>query len=462
MPGFVRHSIFLLVSVVSLPAWSPTATAAAPARADLTGRVTAIDGQPVEGASVYVWTAGPKVGTTPYCPSCYVDCGKRARSAAGDGSFTLPQLDRELLFRLLIVRQGFAPRFVERVDATGGPVTIALTAAPPPPTDPACVLVGRVVGPGGKPVAGATVVPTAMHLADGGGLHGMLGQVMDPLAVTDDAGVFRIVSRKPAQSLDLRVEARGFARRVANHVPTGNDRDMDGWRAIRLANGAGVTVRLLRDGKPLAGAEVGLVQVDPSADGFIGVYTIGTDDAGRASFANVPTRQSYYVYGTMRTLAGRGATAVKPIDVGAAEFVVHDAGDLTVVPGRTLSGRVTLSDGKPVPPKTRLVVSRDKAWDVQIVELDDRGRFTVSDLPDEGYSVTVRVNGYHLSPKNVSLDRYSGDTLRGDLGRDVRDLVILLEPGRWERPKRDEVENGRLKAYVGPLRGAEGAVAPEP
>jgi hypothetical protein len=158
----------------------------------------------------------------------------------------------------------------------------------------------------------------------------------------------------------------------------------------------------------------------------------------------------------MQSLAGRGAVAVRQIEVGPAEFLGNDAGDLQVVPGHTLSGRVVLADGKPVPPKTRLVVGRERAWDVQSVELDDQGRFTVGDLPGgERYSVGVRVPGYHASLKNASVDRLNGGSLRGDIREDVRDLMILLEPGPWARPPMEEIRSGRVEQPTGPLRGAE-------
>jgi CheY-like chemotaxis protein len=41
-------------------------------------------------------------GTSPFCPSVYPDCGKRAKTA-GDGGFAIESLDPQLIFRVLVV-----------------------------------------------------------------------------------------------------------------------------------------------------------------------------------------------------------------------------------------------------------------------------------------------------------------------------------------------------------------------
>lgn len=450
MPTVAGRSIVLALTLLVVIAVPHSAVGAAGARSDLTGHVTSADGRPLDGATVYVWTAGPKVGTSSFCPSCYADCGKHARSAASDGAFSIPQLDGELIFRLLVLREGFTARFVEKVDpAAGAPIEVALTPAPPPPADPKCTLIGTVEGPDGKGVAGATVTPIGMHTADGLGSWGAMDRFMDPVAVTNDAGQFQIVSQKAVESLDVQVEARGLAKLFAPGLSTG-----PAPQRLRLIYGAGVTVRVLKDGKPLPGVEVGMAQVDRS-ESFVGEYTLGTDESGRATFANIPIGHPCFVYGKMQSLAGLGAVAVKQIEVGGADLERHDAGDLIVEPGLTLSGRVVLADGKPVPAKTRLLISREQAWDVMNVELDDQGRFTVTNLPAEDrYSLSVRIRGYHTALKNLSIDQLNGGSLRGDIRQDIRDLQFLLEPGPFERPDMSEFLSGRIKQPTGPLRGA--------
>jgi hypothetical protein len=46
-------------------------------RPSLTGTVLDSNGSPLAGAAVMVYHAGVMVGYTTFCPSCYIDCGKR-------------------------------------------------------------------------------------------------------------------------------------------------------------------------------------------------------------------------------------------------------------------------------------------------------------------------------------------------------------------------------------------------
>jgi hypothetical protein len=54
------------------------------AAADLmiTGKVSNSERKPIADATVMVYHAGPTTGYSLFCPSCYVDCGKRCRQLA--------------------------------------------------------------------------------------------------------------------------------------------------------------------------------------------------------------------------------------------------------------------------------------------------------------------------------------------------------------------------------------------
>src|SRR4051812_24129808 len=80
--------------------------AAPPPRADLAGTVTDAAGRPLAGATGYGYTAGPRRGTSAFCPSCYADCGKR-QVTDSRGRFRFPAVDSGLVFRLLAVRDGY-------------------------------------------------------------------------------------------------------------------------------------------------------------------------------------------------------------------------------------------------------------------------------------------------------------------------------------------------------------------
>ncbi|SIO59896.1 hypothetical protein SAMN05444166_6200 [Singulisphaera sp. GP187] len=149
---------------------------------------------------------------------------------------------------------------------------------------------------------------------------------------------------------------------------------------------------------------------------------------GRFTFLNVHPAESYFVYGLIGTIKDGGAMVARQIQVGG-DAATTDVGDLPVVSGHRLKGRVLLSDEKPVPPKTRLLVSREDAWDSQRVELDPEGRFDLIGLPTERYSLTVTLKGYRLSPKNHSVDSQNPWALAGTIDQDIDALKILMEPG---------------------------------
>ncbi|HKX62185.1 MAG TPA: carboxypeptidase-like regulatory domain-containing protein, partial [Verrucomicrobiae bacterium] len=132
-----------------------------------------------------------------------------------------------------------------------------------------------------------------------------------------------------------------------------------------------------------------------------------------------------------------------------------DFGTLKVQTGHRVSGRVVLSDGKPVPPDTRIVLGREDAWDNREALLDSEGRFDFIGVPAESVGMSVRIKGYKLSKRNGSLDWYNGGMV-GRVEADIPDLIILLEPGEW-RYNGDEGEppSGENQPSDKPLRGAK-------
>jgi hypothetical protein len=89
-----------------------------PDRPDLGGRVVNQAGEPLHGATAFIYTAAARVGINPYCPSCYADCAKSATTDDA-GSFIIRSLDPNLIFRVLVVREGYRPAFVEKMEQDG-------------------------------------------------------------------------------------------------------------------------------------------------------------------------------------------------------------------------------------------------------------------------------------------------------------------------------------------------------
>ncbi len=390
---------------------------AASGRPDLEGRVITKGGEPVAGAHVLISTAAVRQGTSPLCPSCYADCKKSARTDT-QGRFRIASLDPELLFNVLVVAGGFQPTFARKADPTRGPIEVALTPFDPAKLDPSRVLRGVVSGPDGQPLVGARVSAQQFSTE---AFSGFSPDIFDPLAVTNLRGEFVLTSKSPINYSDLHVEGNGVAPRiVAGRKPEANP------HRIRMTAGATVTGRLVRDGKPVPGVAVGLVQASRSSDTFLGDVSIGTASDGRFTFLNVFSDDDYFVYGLMETFKDGGAVAARQIHVGG-DGTTTDVGDLPVIQGHRIKGRVLLSDGKPLPSRTRLLISRENAWDSRRVELEQDGRFEIAGLPTERYTLSVRIRGYRLSPRNHSMDPQNS-RLIGTIDQDIDTLKILMEP----------------------------------
>jgi protocatechuate 3,4-dioxygenase beta subunit len=395
-------------------------------RPDLAGTVVDAAGKPVEDAIVFVWTAGPKVGTSSYCPSCYPDCIKRATTDA-EGRFSIPSLDPELVFRLLVARSGFSPAYVNRVDPTNGPVRSVLSPLDVDALPSNQKLSGRVSDPNGDPVFGAAVHFSSYRDDQGRGCGGQCdGFAL--VAVTDKKGRFTLTADRPFSVMSVEVEARGYARMHHNDLANTSSHD------LKLIEGVTVKGRLMRGQLAVPGASIGLVSEDRSMESFTGSFTIGTDAEGRFLFPNLPPDRTYLVYSTMKEAARLGGVApAKTLAVGANK-TTKDLGDLRIQPAHRIRGRFVTSDGSLIPPKTRMLVSLDRAWDsLTDLEVAPDGSFEATGVPAGSIGIGISLRGYHLSRKNPSLDQMNGFSLVGTLDRDIDRIQILVEPGPIER-----------------------------
>src|SRR5262249_35871318 len=150
---------------------------------------------------------------------------------------------------------------------------------------------------------------------------------------------------------------------------------------------------------------VGAAQVSHNTETSVGEFHAATDEKGVFQITNVPPGDSLVLYGLMSSMSAHGAVRARAVSTGKSGSV-SDVGDLQLTPGHKLSGRLVLADGKPVPTGTRILLSREEAWDSAQATADKEGHFGFAGLPSELYSLGVKVNGYHLSPKNVSIDLF--------------------------------------------------------
>jgi hypothetical protein len=328
-------------------------------------------------------------------------------------------------------------------------VSFALTPHDLDKRDPALVLKGRVLDENHKPVPEAVVEPFGFGKGDGAQFGGLKG--FDPLAVTNKRGEFRLGVPDRGTAVYVQVSAPFKAPRKFKKLEAGAKP-----HDLTLFEGVTVRGRLVKGGKPLAGVAVGAAQKERNVETFVGEFQAATDEKGAFQIRNVPAEDALALYGQMSSLSKHGAVGVREVRTGESGSV-SDVGDLEVKPGHRLSGRVVLADGKPVPAGTRVLLSREQAWDSAQAVADKEGRFSFTGLPSEQYSLSVNVRGYHLSPKNVSTDLLNGFRLLGVVREDISGLRLLLEPG--PEPEREQRSDAKFyeeynRRRLAPLRGA--------
>ena len=193
-----------------------------------------------------------------------------------------------------------------------------------------------------------------------------------------------------------------------------------------------------------------------------------TDQNGVFHLEQAIPETDFWVYAETGTLQDRGA--VIPVHIRtAAAGSSFDVGELHVQDGRTLAGRVILSDGKNAPTNAVLVATSEQADGALELKLNESGQFKFEGLPEGVVSVFVFFPGenvpvrYRFSRKNKCTEPRGAKMLTGRLDHDILDLTILLEPpGQDERklvlPRDDAVLADFNDAKAGPITG----VPPQP
>jgi len=357
-------------------------------------------------------------------------------------------LNPELTFELLVVADGFVPTYTrKRVDPHSGVVAIVLRPHDLDQRVPALIVRGRVQDEAGQPVERAIVELYGFQKGNTG-MYGRL-EGIDPLAVTNSEGEFRIGVSEKGVALHVKVSARYFAPKIFSGLLSGRK-----THELKLQPGVTITGTVTKDSQPLPGVAVGLVQQNRNTTSFVGDFKIAANERGEFAFLNVPSRESYFVYGLMESLHEQGGISAVPLRVEADGKTI-DVGTLTVQPACRLSGQVLLSDGTAVPPGTRVLISREQAWDSQVAVVAEDGGFAFRGLPKEHYTLAVNVRGYHVSPKNESADLVNGLGLVGAVTGDIEGFRLLLEPGPRQAPDLRRID---FKEYQrrkdNPLRGA--------
>ncbi len=401
-----------------------------PDRQTLHGMVVDEGGKPVNDATVLIFHAGPKHGYSVYCPSCYVDCGKRAITPA-DGSFRIENLDPSLNFELLVVREGFEPSVTKKVDPKATlPARVVLQARASRVRDPRGLVRGYVTDEQGLPlpdvlvsVEGLSVMaesqlPSGKQEEESIYTFGGTKKGLENIAVSNRRGEFEVSYNQPAMAMLLEAEGRGYAPKWQVAL-TGEQRSK-----IVLKRGAIVRGRLTDRGKPVAGAEIGIFPVHPGGFGSrlkpvgepYGEIRVGTQADGTFMIADVPTPVKWLAYVKAESMAQRGT--IQPIEctTSRGEEIVN-LGDLGIIPGHRMRGAVRISNGGAIPAGLTMRVFSATPHDSMAVPVHSDGGFEFLGLPEAYYDVTPETSGYR-----------EAEPVRGLLvNRDISDLTITLE-----------------------------------
>jgi hypothetical protein len=375
--------------------YTTASLSAANARPGLAGTVLDSKGSPLAGVTVMVYHAGVKIGYSTFCPSCYIDCGKRVITDA-KGAFEFKDLSPDLWFTLLAARDGYVPEITKSIDPVKVPTVSLKLAAKPPVTNFSGTVRGRVIEADGSPIPYAVINPTGVITGEKGASSYFGVPGLELIAITNKQGEFEVSYSQPTPKMLLEVEARAFAPKFTV-METGPDQ-----RSVTLNEGAVIVGRLIQNGKPVPNAQIGLIPKDGGGFGndlkITGnpyeVVRIGTDANGRFSIPDVPASVDWYVYPTMDSVSALGAAS--PIEVHVSKDGESvQVPDLVIKFGVHVRGTVLASDNKPIADGMRVTLLSETVGDSQTVPLASNGHFTFSNVPGGKYTINVSVKGYH-------------------------------------------------------------------
>lgn len=385
-------------------------------RPDLVGTVTDQQGKPLAGARVDIATAAPRVGRGLFCPSCYLDCKKVARTDA-EGRFLIEDVSPDLKFRLLVSKAGKKAQLTKLADPLAGNVQVSLADAPTN-LAPEHTVRGRVVNAEGIPIEGALVEPVGATKPDQ--RWGGLVKEVDP-TVTDAEGRFVMPLPDSFLSVDLEIRADGHAGLfVEAVVPNAPEHE------LRIPRGTSVSGRLLHEGAPLADARVSVVQVDRTS-GRLFIKAVGatSDTEGRFTINYLPANEQYVLF----SVVGEGP---QEFVVATSQFTAkdndqnRDLGDAPATRALRLAGRVVLPEGAKLRPNSKITLSRDPAWDLIAAPIAEDGRFEIGGLPAEAYEVRIAADGFQLDARELPFQTLSENSFGLRLRESKEDLAIPL------------------------------------
>ena len=172
-----------------------------------------------------------------------------------------------------------------------------------------------------------------------------------------------------------------------------------------------------------------------AAGQFVGAYRIATNGDGRYTFVNVHPNDDYFVYTTMSDAARLGGILLpERISVGA-DGTTKDVGDRSLASAvHRVSGRVILTDGKPVPGEhaTVAVARRSLGLAERVVAAD--GSFSFAGVPEEAVTLNARIPGYRLASKRNRFQQVQPWAVAMFVDADKSGLELFFEPEAAKQP----------------------------
>jgi len=386
---------------------------------DLTGVVTSDQKIPIAGAQVFIYTAKPREGTSTLCPYCYVDCAKSTTTDA-TGSFTLPNLDPTLQFRLLTVADGFKPRYNQFILPETSPVPVKLTQRNDTAIPRNRKTKGRITNFEGDPIVGAKINVEGIQSEKS--IRWSSPKGMDPIAITDANGIFILTAETPFIALNLTIKARNYAPRNINGIESGKH------HVMQLTEGATVRGRILKSGIPAPNLTMLLTGKNRAAGIYVGHFELATNTEGRFEFLNMPPNTDFYLTGKISDFTPHGSLAARFVATHG-DGSLEDVGDLSITKGLRLAGQLIIENNGMIPPKTHLTISSEKGWDRRETIIAEDGRFELIGLPKDSYQITVQVPGYRFAIENPNINLFDGFRLEGKLNAHLDNFSILMKKG---------------------------------
>ena len=306
------------------------------------------------------------------------DVGTGSAVTAADGSFTLEDLAPGVALDVIATHPGYGP---------GGAPGVAVPSETPVRVvlQPVSSVSGHVLGPDGKPVAGASVALHESPRRLGGAFFQSPGRHLHE-GVTDDEGAFAFADVAPGP-FQMSATAPGHQRAELRGLEVKPGQDLSGI-AIQLPAGATVEGRVTStEGRPLADAQV--VVADATVNGMLGYspFRGATDDDGQYRIEGIPPGPH-----TLEASAEGYRRAVRDVEAAAEPRKV----DFQLDRGLEISGRVVDDGSNPIPDAEIYLSGTGRRSQSASTEAD--GTFRLSGLEDGDYGLEAGKRGYSAVP----------------------------------------------------------------